>query len=111
MRLATTCIIPMHISDWKSVDLFSTLRERMLDPRSGKTVLAGSESAGIQESYKKRNYYIVDHADVLVAVYDDDRNVRSDTGQTVRYAIRREKPVILIHPDTVAVSSLPAGGE
>lgn len=52
------------------------------------------------ESYYKRNCYLVDHADCLVAVYDGGRNMRSGTGQTVRYAEDQEKPVIMIHPNT-----------
>lgn len=55
------------------------------------------------ESFYKRNRYLVDHADYLVAVYDNDRTVRSGTGMTVRYAEQQEKIVILIHPDTGCV--------
>lgn len=57
------------------------------------------------ESYYKRNRYLVDHADCLVAVYDNDRTVRSGTGMTVRYAEKQEKPIMLIHPDTGIVTS------
>lgn len=52
------------------------------------------------ESYYKRNRYLVDHADYLIAVYDNDRAMRSGTGMTVRYAEKTGKPVVLIHPDT-----------
>ena len=58
------------------------------------------------ESFHKRNCYLVDHADYLVAVYDNDRTVRSGTGQTVQYAEKLGKSIILIHPDTGIVSSL-----
>lgn len=40
-------------------------------------------------SYKRRDYYLVDHADILLAVYDNDRSVRSSTGVTVNYAKKR----------------------
>ena len=40
-------------------------------------------------SYKKRNYYMVDNADFLLAVYDNDKKVRSGTGQTVNYALQK----------------------
>lgn len=50
-------------------------------------------------SYYKRNRYLVDHADCLVAVYDNNRAIRSGTGMTVRYAEKQGKPAILIHPD------------
>ena len=56
------------------------------------------------ESFHKRNRYLVDHADCLVAVYDNDRTVRSGTGQTVRYAEKLGRAVMMIHPDTGRVS-------
>lgn len=56
------------------------------------------------ESYYKRNRYMVDHSDYLLAVYDNDRTVRSGTGQTVQYAEKLGRPVVLIHPDTGVVS-------
>lgn len=59
------------------------------------------------EAYKARNYYMVDRADSLVAVYDDDRAIRSGTGQTVGYARKKDLPIVLIHPDTGAVSKYP----
>lgn len=45
--------------------------------------------------YQKRNHYLVDSADVLIAVYDPS-NDRSGTAQTVRYAKRKEKKIFLI---------------
>lgn len=59
-----------------------------------------------REAYKLRNYYMVDHADILVAVYDSDQAIRSGTRMTVNYARKRGLPIILIHPDTAIVSSL-----
>lgn len=56
--------------------------------------------------YKKRNYYMVDHADCLLAVYDNERSVRSGTGMTVNYAKKKGLPITLIHPDTNDVSHL-----
>lgn len=55
------------------------------------------------ESCYKRNRYLADHVECLVAVYDNDRAVRSETGQTVRYAEKIKKPIILSHPDTVVI--------
>ncbi|MEA4848279.1 MAG: SLOG family protein [Clostridiaceae bacterium] len=97
-----------HDKNW---DERSKTRLAFLIRHSSETVTVGSNSANVQENYKKRNYYIVGHADVLVAVYDNDRNIRSGTGQTVRYAMQKQIPVILIHPDTAVVSSLPTGAE
>lgn len=60
-------------------------------------------------SYTKRNHFMVDHADVVLAVYDNDRKIRSGTAMTVHYAERKKKPVILIHPDNGKVSRLEYG--
>ena len=57
-----------------------------------------------RESYIKRNCYMVDQADYLVAVYDDERNLRSGTMQCVRYARKNNVPVVLIHPDTANIT-------
>ena len=43
----------------------------------------------------KRNRYMVDQADVLIAVWDGSP---SGTGKTVRYAHQQGKPVIIINP-------------
>lgn len=64
-------------------------------------VIVGKEDR--RENYIMRNCYMVDQADYLVAVYDDDRNMRSGTMQCVRYARKKQVPVILIHPDTAMV--------
>lgn len=55
------------------------------------------------ESYLQRNRYMVDHADCLLAVYDNERNLRSGTMQTVHYAEKKKLHIIFVHPDTAAV--------
>lgn len=62
----------------------------------------GKETGAV--SYKKRNYYMVDNAEFLLAVYDNDRKVRSGTGQTVNYALKKHRTVIFLHPDTAEIS-------
>lgn len=48
----------------------------------------------------KRNRYMVDQADVIIAVWDGRP---SGTGKTVQYAQRQGKPVVVINPKTLAV--------
>lgn len=58
------------------------------------------------ESYRSRNYYLVDHADYLLAVCDHDNLPhRSGTGMTVRYAKKKNVPIIYIHPQTLTVTN------
>ena len=40
------------------------------------------------ESYKKRNYYMVEQAGYMIAVYDNAHNMRSGTQQAVNYRLR-----------------------
>ena len=68
-----------------------------------KCLIVGQEDC--RESYIKRNCYVVDHADFMVAVYDNERNLRSGTMQTVHYAEKKGLAITLIHPDTGAVTS------
>lgn len=90
---------PGHDERW---DERSKRRMAFLLEHSTEHLTIGTDSSA--ESYYRRNRYLVDHADCLVAVYDNDRVVRSGTEMTVRYAEKRGKPVVLIHPDTGIVS-------
>lgn len=51
----------------------------------------------------KRNRYMVDHADYVIAVWDGKP---SGTGNTVRYAQKQGKRIIIIDPASLAVSNL-----
>lgn len=82
----------------------SCQRMAFLIRHSAQTVTLGQSGENAAALYKRRNEYMVDHADILLAVYDNDKAIRSGTGQTVHYAQRKGLPVILIHPDTAAVS-------
>ena len=56
------------------------------------------------DAYKKRDYYMVDRSVCGIAVYDQDRAIRSGTRMTVNYAMLKKKlPITFIHPDTGAV--------
>lgn len=52
-----------------------------------------------KDCYYIRNRYLVDHADIVLAVYDMQANKRSGTGYTVHYAQAQSKPIIVIDPD------------
>lgn len=75
------------------------------DSKSDKLHCSFSESKH-RQLYKKRNYYMVDHADYLLGVFDNERRMRSGTAQTVNYALRQGKQIILIHPDTADIAYL-----
>ena len=54
-----------------------------------------------RDSFIQRNRYLVDHADWLLAVYDNNKSIRSGTGSTVHYAEKKGKNIVFIHPDTM----------
>ncbi|MBQ4612950.1 MAG: DUF1273 family protein [Clostridia bacterium] len=55
--------------------------------------------------YRKRNEWMVDRADTVIAVYTPiDAERRSGTAATVRYARRKLKRIVYIHPTTLAMS-------
>lgn len=90
-----------HDKDWdpKSRRRLSALRQH-----SSEVIVAGTVENPSAVNYKLRNQYMVDHADCLLAVYDNDRNLRSGTMQTVNYARKKGLPITLLHPDSAAVS-------
>ena len=90
-----------HDRDW---DPKSRRRLSVLRQRSAKVVIAGTAENNSVTNYKLRNQYMVDHANCLLAVYDNDRNLRSGTMQTVNHARRMHLTITLIHPDSAAVS-------
>lgn len=56
---------------------------------------------------RKRNYYLVDHSSILLAVYDGC--YRSGTGMTVRYAQKLVREITAINPFTLSVEALSSG--
>ncbi len=94
-------VLPFHGHD-KQWDDRSRERLAFLIRHSAECVTVGKIAC--QKSYIQRNRYMVDHADCLLAVCDDERNMRSGTIQTVNYARKLNLPVLLIHPDTAVVS-------
>lgn len=56
------------------------------------------------DAYKRRNYYMVDCCRTLIAVFDQDRSVRSGTLQTVNYAKKQKRRILFIHPDTAEIT-------
>lgn len=91
---------PDHDAQW---DERSKKRMAFLREHCAECITIGTDTG--PESYYKRNRYLVDHADCLVAVYDGSEKERSGIGQTVQYAESKKKAVLTIHPDTGKVAT------
>ncbi len=75
-----------------------------LAQHSSETMNTGQKDAPPAVNYRRRNEYMVDRAGYLLAVYDNDRSIRSGTGMTVNYARKKGLPITLIHPDKATIS-------
>ena len=95
------CIVPFAGQERKWTDEQQSRYHAMLR-RSSETVIVQKKYD--KECYFIRNRYLVDHAGVLLAVYDMQANKRSGTGYTVHYAQAHKKPVVAIDPDNFSVS-------
>ena len=93
-----------HDANWEER---SRRRMSFLIKHSTQTVIVGQKEAPPAVNYRRRNAYMIDRADCLLAVYDNDRSIRSGTGMTVRLAEKKGLPITLIHPDTGKISYLP----
>lgn len=49
--------------------------------------------------------HMVDHAEYIIGVFDNQKKLRSGTAQTVNYALRNGKAITLIHPDTMEITT------
>ena len=93
------CILPCEGQEvkWPAAEqerYHSILRQ------ADEVVYVGREYNGV--SMRNRNYYLVDHSSILLAVYNG--SYRSGTGMTMRYAQKLEREIIVIDPITRAVN-------
>ncbi|MEA5038585.1 MAG: SLOG family protein [Clostridiaceae bacterium] len=95
------CALPFDGYDKQWDDKSRKRLGRILSACDGAVKVSEAESP---DAYKIRNYYMVDHADRLIAVFDHEHTPRSGTSQTVNYAKKRGMSITYIHPDTATVS-------
>lgn len=81
---------PEQAQQWPEED--RTRWRRLLDVCDYETVVQKHYSSGCM---MRRNRYMVDHAAVLIAVYDGQNG---GTGSTVRYAMKQKIPVVFVPP-------------
>lgn len=99
-EISLCCIVPFAGQEKKWTPE-QQMRYNALLQRSSKTVIIKDRYT--DDCYFERNRFLVDNADALLAVYDGEAKERSGTGYTVRYAQSAEKPILLIHPDTLKI--------
>ena len=77
------CVVPFAAQDQKWTPAQQARYHALLD-RSCDVILTQEEYS--KDCYYIRNRYLVNHADIVLAVYDMQANKRSGTGYTVHYA-------------------------
>lgn len=104
LELVVVLPYPGHDERW---DERSKKRLAFLIEHSTEHITVGQKAW--RDSFIQRNRYLVDHSDCLLAVYDNERSIRSGTGMTVHYAEKKKLSIAIIHPDTMNVSINQAG--
>lgn len=95
IQLTLECAVPCESQaiKWKERDRKRYFR--IIEKADKETIIQTQYTNGCME---KRNRYMVEHSDYVIAVWDGSP---SGTGKTVRYAQARNKPVIIINPNTL----------
>ena len=105
--LKLACFLPFKGCDENWSPASRSRYSRLLDACDTvcfSSAFAPTESRAIAAAYKRRDYRMVDQAEHLIAVYDQDRSVRTQIGQTVNYARSKGRSIRYIHPDTAEIT-------
>ena len=87
------CAVVPFLSQPSSMTKENQLRYRRIMDVSSKRFLVSRNFT--KNCYQKRNFYLVDSSDALIAVFKENEE-RSGTAQTIRYAKRKNKRIFLI---------------
>ncbi len=101
IELVVVVPCPGHDAKW---DRRSRERLAFLIQHSAEKITIGTTPG--PEHYRKKDRYLADHADCLVAVYDWESAVPCETSKTVAYAVKKPIPVICISPDKGVMTTM-----
>ena len=112
--MATTRIMPLHVGKGRTESrAISDIIDYVANPKktdNGRLITGyacDSRTADAEFLLAKRLYItaMVDHAEYLIGVFDNQKKLRSGTAQTVNYALHQGKVITLIHPDTMEITA------
>ena len=99
------CVVPFEGQDrnWSEPQ---RLRYSRLLANSNEVITLAKVARGgsAEQYYYARNRFLVDHADLLLAVYDKETHSRTGTVNTVRYAQGQGKPILFLNPNSLKLS-------
>jgi hypothetical protein len=90
--------LPLPASDYRQ-DFAGEASNREFDllMERASLVLEAAASSSREEAYEKAGRYVVDRADVLIAIWDGEPSRgRGGTADIVRYALETRRPVLLV---------------
>lgn len=96
-HITLECAIPCET---QSVKWSEPLRDRYYDILSRCDKETMLQTRYTKDCMKKRNQYMVDNSDFVIAVWDGRA---SGTGYTVRYAESKEKTIIIVNPENIKI--------
>ena len=96
---------PNAILIWYS-DTFFRNRSSVMRLRIYASSTLGSPDWSPFECYRKRNRYMVDQSDCILAVYNPATSVRGDAAAMVKLSQKKGIPITYILPDTGQVINL-----
>jgi len=85
-----------HDQQW---DVRSKDRLAFLIRHSSETVTIGRSERISSALFRIRDKYMIDCADFVLAVYDNNRVIKNQVGAAVQYAESKGIPIVFVHPD------------
>lgn len=82
----------------------SRLRMNFIVKHIASTQVIGTPELPSSACYRQKDRFLIERADCLLTVYDNDRTTRNSVGTTVFLAEKKGIPVIIIHPDSGVVT-------
>jgi len=95
------CIIPFEGYNKGWEDEHNMRLERLLSACDDKQAVNTSDK---RNSATKRYRVMADRSEIIVAVCRSGHDTRSNAGQAVKYAKKRDKEIIFIHPETAEIT-------
>lgn len=99
IELLIAAPFPGHDSHW---DQRSRKRLEFLKRHCTEYLVIGKNDC--RESYLKRNRYMAEQADYLLAVCDDTEMTKGESLHMISCNLKEKRKIIYIHPDTAAVT-------
>jgi len=101
--LKLICVIPYAGQEKKWSSEYQARYRHLLENCSSMVTISKEYT---DTCYLDCNRYVIDHTDILLAVYAEDDRTEEGADQAVHYAQSKGKRIIFIHPDTYVLTEV-----